>query len=75
MPEEKTSVNVFDKEFWIKDKDGPQLKPEEIDDVKAKFKAAREARKAAKAASAVEGAVGGAGEGAVEVVASGKDSE
>jgi YidC/Oxa1 family membrane protein insertase len=75
VPEEKTSVNVFDKEFWIKDKDGPQLKPEEIDDVKAKFKAAREARKAAKAASAVEGAVGGAGEGAVEVVASGKDSE
>jgi len=51
--EEEDKVSIFDAKFWIKDDtEEGKLKPEEIDEVRAKFLAARAARQAKKAAQA-----------------------
>eukprot|EP00287_Rhodomonas_sp_CCMP768_P011254 CAMPEP_0196719470 /NCGR_PEP_ID=MMETSP1091-20130531/2424_1 /TAXON_ID=302021 /ORGANISM="Rhodomonas sp., Strain CCMP768" /LENGTH=511 /DNA_ID=CAMNT_0042060425 /DNA_START=44 /DNA_END=1579 /DNA_ORIENTATION=+ len=51
-PEEEKKPGVFEKEYWIKEKSegSLNLKDEDIDEVKAKFLAARAARQAKKAA-------------------------
>lgn len=52
---EEAGPNIFQADYWIREKPNPaalQLKKEDIDEVKAKFLAAREARKAKKAGAA-----------------------
>mmetsp|Transcript_28397 Transcript_28397/g.66110 ORF Transcript_28397/g.66110 Transcript_28397/m.66110 type:complete len:542 (+) Transcript_28397:3-1628(+) len=73
--EEESGPSVFDSEYWFKKSGGPVMKPEEIDSVKAKFKAAREARLAAKASKAAMAVVEPAAGAPAEAVASVKESE